>query len=138
RLRAWLKAHPIVNQKRLDACAMLERMRTDALSGASIRHDIEFEYTDAWHVLRKHLDERSNPTFVPHVNEAVTRLQSTSHARDAATEPFEQQRTWTLALERKVALLLAQLDPAAETPSQTEVQAASEAFRRAKGLETPE
>lgn len=137
RLRAWLRAHPVVNQKRLDACAMLERMRIDVLSGTCPSHDVEFEYTDAWHGLRKSLDERLTKSDTPHHTEPTKEVPAASHPH-AAKAPLDDQRTWTLALERKVALLVAQRDPAVETPTPTEVQTASEAFRRAKGLETPE
>lgn len=140
-LRAWLREHPPVNQKRLDARAMIERMRADIASPEKLaKLPLEFEYTDAWHMLRNSLDEElaAKPVRDANVGDTIEELERFPSEQPLGLPPQWDQTVWNLALERKVALLIAERECGAEAPGHSEVQAESEAFRRARGLMTPE
>ncbi len=140
-LRAWLRDHPPVNQKRLDACAMIQRIGADvALPEKLPEVKPDFEYTDAWHMLRSSLDEELAPTSVrdANVGDATHELEGIPNEQPLGLPPQWDQNVWNLALERKIALLIAERECGAAAPSHTEVQVESEAFRRARGLMTPE
>ena len=107
--RDWLEKHGPVNQKRLDALAMLERMRDDLLELKNRQNSppsFEFEYTDAWDAFRRTIDR----PVAPEVSEA--------------------------ARERALALALA--EAAGFSADAEAVQRRSEEFRRERGLLTEE
>lgn len=59
-LDRWLQAGHRVDQKRLDALALLQRMRDDQLAAEPARPpEFSFAYTEAWHELRTELDRRA-------------------------------------------------------------------------------
>lgn len=63
-LRNWLRTLPegIVDQKRKDALAVLERVRADLASHArSPRSEFSFEYTEVWHELTREVSAARQP-----------------------------------------------------------------------------
>lgn len=130
RLAAWIAREGVVDQKRVDAVALLERVKRDLLLGhAAVPAACpEFEITDAWQALRARLDQGGAAANVaPHAAERESPPKS-----PASSHP----ELMPAALERAMALLLAQLQRVSPEPA--EVQMESEALRRNLGLLTPQ
>jgi len=134
RLRRWLHAHGVVNQKRLDAFALLQRVQSDLRDDDRSRAEplFELENTNAWHVLRTKLDHEQSPAAKPFIAAPRTRPAPAS-PRTALDVP---PAVWADALERSLALLLA--DSSGVRPDTEEVQRESETFRGLRGLLSPE
>lgn len=160
----WLKNRGIVDQKRLDAIEMAQRMSRDAgllESGEpASRSAAPFEYTNAWHALRETVEREMETLHSPSGPQAPnTSAPNGSHAPSAPTEQetpafgaepdlgmllewvrvgMKEDYTSVLlkAVERAFALALAELEGAVVDPGA--VQMESERFREERGLMTPE
>lgn len=135
-LERWISVHGMIDQKRLDALALLERMsaREPAENGASSgREDpgvARFERTNFWHVLQQHLDRQATPMQLA---EPSRRRTLPAFSCDLGERDLELPASLRIAvLERALALLLA--ERAGAEASVTEVQAESERLRRSHGL----
>ncbi|MFO7179000.1 MAG: TfuA-like protein [Pseudomonadota bacterium] len=112
-LETWLREHGPIDQKRLDAVLLLERMREDAQRGFSRPRQVPaFERTSFWQLFERN--------FTPGGTQAVP--------------PAFGARLERRALERALSLLLA--ERAGFEPSLDEIQAESERLRAAHGLFT--
>lgn len=127
RLKVWIDQNPRVDQKRLDALAMLARVREDDEAQGTTRSRVafRFEHTNAWRAFRHATDSEPNEwgaTSAPALGSrelSVTRSEVHVHA-----------------MERTLALVLAEL--AQEAPEASEVQRRSERFRREHELHSLE
>ncbi len=136
--RRWLDEHGVVNQKRTDAEELLRRMAADRRStqGEDFRPRFCLANTDAWHTLRTTIDEehgREEPT------PEATRLPRTVDVASALEklqriDPLRHGRLVRSALERALALVLA--EGMRTSPDPSEVQSESESFRQKRGLLT--
>ncbi len=145
-LTAWLAEFGVVNQKRLDALAMLERMRKDSTLPRAREVSFRFEYTDAFHVFRTKLNaERTTPkTFAGGgaalggaLERALPEHALSEHSPSAlAPSPDDSVLVRCDSLERALALCLAEQAGATATPES--VQRMSEEFRRERGLYSEE
>jgi hypothetical protein len=115
-LERWAADGNFVDQKRADGMELLNHLRSSGLPDPLPRTTFRFEHTHYWRVFQQELDARSR-------------------AERSDTPELSNDRVELLALERGVALLIAKLEGA--QASSSEVQAASEAFRRERGLLTP-
>ncbi|HET9956014.1 MAG TPA: TfuA-like protein [Polyangiaceae bacterium] len=116
-LREWIATHSVVDQKGLDARALLQELRSELDEPSPMlepRVPFVFQYTDAFHALRQHL-------------EATERANDGSRAPD----PLERQ-VRAEALERALALSLADMD--GFEPQAEDIQLLSELFREERGL----
>lgn len=125
-LHAWLPANA-VNQKRLDAVAMLERMGERARDGrAPFSPGFDFEHTAAWERVRRRVDALREPTAIerdhveedPVVEEAQVAGAFSSHVQGALvrTLALEHARATGRMMEGEV------------------LYTAIESFRRERGL----
>lgn len=136
RLRRFLHDHRVVNQKRLDAFALLSRVRDDLRENApAALPPFEFQNTSAWHAFRSKIDrEAAAPS-------AADRAASVAPA-PSVPAPVSPRgldvapAVWAEALERSLALLLA--DSSGARPDADAVQRESDAFRNSRGLSSAE
>lgn len=136
-LRRLIELDGAVNQKRLDARAMLERMRQDAglpEVSARCRATFRFARTNAWQVFKEKLDAEATSVSVD-TADSTSESPATdglSLERLQESEPDLAMRIWIDALERALALVLAdETDAAPDAPT---MQGESEAFRRERDL----
>jgi len=139
-LRTYLRQQAPTNQKRLDALAMLDQMSNDASpSDGSVSVEFRFAYTNAWHVFRQKAAE-SAPRNVAAEPVAAAEPPPEDHdfmAENAGMErlrrcpPELADRTWIEALERALALVLAEDDGPVDV---SRLNMESEAFRRVRRL----
>jgi hypothetical protein len=160
----WIKSRGIVDQKRLDAVKMLERMAEDLHSGACQKpmsgQAVPFEYTSAWHALRETVEREAReapsslaaahevaggalmPGSAPSVDPAEAAADM-AHSEGAALlnrVRIEMKESYPAilleAVERAFALLLSEQEPVHIDASI--VQLESERFRQERELLTPE
>jgi hypothetical protein len=132
RLDGWLRTHGPVDQKHVDAIAMLHRIDDDVARGPAAAGEqprFHFEYTDAWHALRVELDGRDSRHTAP-------RASSTAWRASIAQRNEEFDVTCCEAVERALALALAEAEDF--TPDVDAIQTWSEEFRRERSLYSPE
>lgn len=133
---AWLDAHGVVNQKRLDALALLSRIAADQASwknSPAPSSGFHFADTDAWRTLRSKID-REPPEPPPATRLGESRFLQIPQLGEL--QPDQQSRVLRLACERALGLALANSE--GSSPEGPLVQAESERFRRERGLLTPE
>ena len=163
-LEAWLGPDPrarVVDQKRLDAEAVLDRVRADARAsdGGPRPPSFRFAYTEAWHELRSTLETAgaTTPVAIATTEPAAVATAATgavgaavAGAADVEDDrrllqavrgvlgraaPAELAELWREAEARALAVALARA--AGVTVDAARLQAASEAFRRARALMSP-
>ena len=124
RLAAWVAEHGLVDQKRLDALALLRLLAQHVREPAFVHRRERFSLanTHYWHVLRQSLDGGQPASSAQ------------GPARPLGLDGEERARAD--AAHRALALALATLSGA--EVSAAEAQQASEQFRREQGLFTPE
>jgi hypothetical protein len=151
RLRDWLGANPgnVVDQKRADALALLERVHADSLERVGVeKPSFDFEYTEVWHELTRQVRNAASP--LPD-REGTTAVPS-APARELDAPPIddwtaqvmhvlETSKPWLaenllVEAERCAALLqCATLSGLEASPA--EVQAASDELRYEHSLLSP-
>jgi hypothetical protein len=148
-LAGFIERHGAVDQKRLDALEMLDRVRTDLASDARTpARTFHFAYTELWHELRRRVDD-ARPATPPQPSSARQAAEATSGRTQVSNanipalmaalerlEPGGGERLWQRATARALALALA--DQIGATVDAGVVQALSESFRRRYGLMDPE
>jgi hypothetical protein len=127
-LTAWLASHGLVNQKQADAVAMCARIHRDLALGTSAPlPSFAFEETDAWCTLKSRIDSE------------LGHASANAHAAEKSPAPRVSLEAYTrslqLAAERALAMLVAESERA--SVDLTDAQAASEAFRKQRGLLSP-
>jgi hypothetical protein len=137
RLGRWLAAHGLVDQKRLDAEALLAlAARSEWVRAPTPK--FKFEATNPWNALRRRIDgelaQASSSVKLP--SSVDERFWSDWLVGLGAAQPELHARLWNGAVERALGLLLARQLGIVPTPAQ--VQSESEHFRRELGLFTPE
>ncbi|HEX9621304.1 MAG TPA: TfuA-like protein [Polyangiaceae bacterium] len=139
RLKKWVSANGVVDQKRADAMALLRRLRDDLEHPSVHQPKFRFSHTNYWQTLRHSLDHARSESARPESAAAgpfgrggAARWLENLRARDASLH----QTICMAALERAFALELARQVGVRVSPNQ--VQQASERFRREHGLLTPE
>jgi hypothetical protein len=140
-LRDFLTTQGPTDQKRVDALLALERVRDDCgKARPSLMTSFRFSYTNAWHAFRQKALESAEVGIEA---QAVRAPSSTpvSESETAGAAWLERaprelsERIWVEALERALSLVLADDD---DMPQAAEIQAESEAFRRARDLMSDE
>jgi hypothetical protein len=149
RLRLWFEQRGVVDQKRADALALLERLSVlGAETQPATAVDFHFERTNYWCALTRSLDRTGRAPDVA----APARPRRAPEPRPAqrapgkdpldvlerlhAAYPDEAPELEHLALARALALLVARLRGISASPA--DVQLESERIRRRLGLFTPE
>lgn len=153
-LLSWLETCGVVDQKRLDAAAMLERIATDmeskwARPGVSAPKTNRFEYTNAWHALEHTLEREvteDQQTSLASANVDLGQAPEPSNGRDIdptqlleriqAVAPDEYFPVLIDALERAFSLVLGDSEGASVDARTAQLE--SERFRHDRGLLTPE
>jgi hypothetical protein len=144
RLRDWLGARPgnVVDQKRADALALLERVRVDSLERvAPEKPGFDFEYTEVWHELTRQVRDDTAP--LPN-REGTTAEPDGASIDDWTTQVMHVLKTSKPSLaanllieaERRAALLQCASLSGLEA-SASEVQAASDELRYERSLLSP-
>ena len=151
-LDRWLVSHPdnLVDQKRADALAVLERARLELATqeAGSADPPFTFEYTEVWHELTRQItaEEEQDPALVrpaPHLAADGDEPPASTHAWTervmALLETTEPRLAGSLQqeAERRAALLAL----AARRPVEVDaavVQATANEFREERGLLTRE
>ncbi len=146
RLRGWFEARGLIDQKRLDALALLERLaRRESETPVPFRVPFHFERTNYWCALTRSLDRTglapeasapSRPRPPSATVGAPPAPPSDPLDRLRAAYPDDAPEIERMALARALALAIARQRG---TPaSAADVQAESEQIRRRLGLFTPE
>lgn len=142
-LSVFLRSGGAVDRKRLDAIEMLEAVAAEATrTDPRPRPAFRFAYTNAWHVFREKIDAQDfssppnpsageRPELAREQRECVAALE-----RLRVSDPELATRVWTEAIERALALTLAEHQ--GYVPDAALTQLESEAFRRARGLLEPD
>ena len=137
-LAQWLSVHGLVDQKRTDCDALFARLEADLAHADQRRSspDLHFEHTHFFDVLQRNIDcAGSTLTAVEDQGHA----QPTPDHTPTSTRELSGQREHDAiraSFRRALALVLAARAGANAEPS--DVQRASEYFRRQHGLLTPE
>lgn len=133
-LRAFLDESGPVNQKRLDARAMLMRMREDFEQGsAKPAIDFRFAYTNAWQVFRSKLDAEAARPDAPAIAPPSTPDDPEPWlTRLGRADPALAAAAWAEASERALALMLA--DAGRFDPNEALMLAELAEFRQARNL----
>jgi hypothetical protein len=124
-----------VDQKRLDARAMLERMREDLDRGAGKPAvEFRFAYTNAWQVFRNKIDAEARRPDVPEppANPSAPPDEQRWLERLERADPGAAAAVWTEASQRALALQLA--DAKRFDPDESLMLSELDAFRRAREL----
>ena len=147
RLQKWLGTDPSprIDQKRLDALALLDRLdedqRTAAAAASPEAEPFVFEYTEPWHELLRRLEGETAAASPREAWSPAAGLARKGGAPGvgirlleliAAKAPHRLDAIRRRARDR--ALALAQAAGRAAAPENVAVQAASNGFRRARGL----
>jgi hypothetical protein len=151
RLRDWLASSPdnLVDQKRLDAVALLERVRDDSRSTAA-RSEVtfEFEYTELWHEFTRRIGavkeappsgRAALPTATP-APEAAGEERRRAHLRSAMVLLSEREPALAADLYREAERRAALLECATATgleAAPAQVQTASDELRLERNLLSP-
>lgn len=140
-LERFLRNQVPVNQKRLDAITMLQRIQSDFDRGipAPAKPNFRFENTSAWVALKAKVDRELSTAGQPEVSAPglpTTRSIAPRETTDPAASAPARTELYTEAVERALALELA--EQANWEPAAPVVQARSERFRRILKLESPQ
>lgn len=136
-LAEWLTRHGAIDQKRLDAEALLSASARGAFAGPPLQK-FKFESTNPWNALKRRIDAEDD-TSASQTNASVQQDHG-SWKRWASSlqseAPARYAELWTRSIERALALALAEVRGL--SPSLEQIQRESELFRRSRGLLTPD
>ncbi len=130
-LTAFLEGHGPINQKLLDAREMLARMRADQ-EQPLVKPAVDFHFADtnAWQVFREKIAAEDAAAGLPATKQGTAATAWLDRLKRA--DPGLAANVWALALERALALLLA--DTQGMDPDQNEMRTEAEGFLRERNV----